>query len=36
MERHIVKGEIVERLLMPGHTPSPIAIQRNAAPSSQG
>jgi (2Fe-2S) ferredoxin len=25
MERHVVKGEIVERLLMPGHVPDRIA-----------
>ncbi len=29
MERHILKGEIVERLLMPGHTPGEPPAQNN-------
>ncbi len=32
MERHVVKGQLVERLLMPGHPPPPRTSESRAVP----
>lgn len=32
MERHVVQGELVERLLMPGHDVPPLQLESRATP----